>query len=125
MGTNVDGGILKFVDGKATVTLYDGQSITIENIIAGTRFKVIENEANMSDYKTTVLNEENEITMEEAIAVFKNIKNVAGTSNTSNTQNAPLTGDTAHPLFWVILAVIVPLAVVIMLRKKRLFRNEE
>ncbi len=55
-GNSVPADTITFTEGKATVSLKDGQSITINGLPAGATYTVVEKEANKDGYRTTVEN---------------------------------------------------------------------
>lgn len=91
-----------FTDGDAKVTLKNGEFVTITGILAGTPYRVTEEEANLNHYVTTANAAEGKVTAskadaEGAVAGFTNEKNTGFIAFTKTLKGNDPTTDTAFP----------------------------
>lgn len=122
-----------FDTGVGHVTLRHGETVTLEGIMMGTRYKVTEDDADTDGYTTTFIGAEGVIGGEAVMNVaFVNEKGAAGESptttpsasgNASNsTPSTPKTGDETMLVVWAGLAGLSLAAIVVILllgRKRR------
>lgn len=87
-------GQMIFVNGVATFTLRDGESLRADNLPAGTTYTVVEKEANQDGYTTTATGDAGTIQANATVsAVFTNYRPGAGTPETPDTPDVPDTPD--------------------------------
>ena len=110
--TFTDNGVYSYIGSKSgtiksgeTVTLRHGQSITILNIPADTRYTVTELEANQNGYKTSVTGENGAIPSNAtATAAFVNDKTKVPEIPTD--PDVPKTGDDFALWMWIVLLIL-------------------
>lgn len=121
-----------------TISLKSGESITIEQLVAGTEYTVTEAEANKDGYETTSTNESGTILDDESIAVaFTNHRDSENppsppdgpdspdnpdkpnNPDTPNSSDTPKTGDRSDMRLWTLLGTSALLSVCMLFGLKR------
>ena len=105
-------GIIEFVDGKASITLKGGESITIENLPLGTEYKVVEN---TKGYKVEKENDTGKVEKNTKVT-FTNSKEVKNITEIVNTL------DGVGKYIAVALVSVIGIITTLYLRKNNLER---